>query len=327
MIKIFIFAFVFLLVLPQKALAQEFHLRIEPTVIQIDSTPPAEFQAPFRLTNLSNSSVTLTPLFIPIESGDDGKVILKVNEQNSLSSVIKERLSIIEPASGKVEQLTLRAGETKDLILFMNLVKGDPVGDYYFSVIFTSEGTLVEDTSTSGIPAGIGMNVLLSIGPKVSATAEISEFSTSKIQSSGPVFFNLKLKNTGKHLINPKGNITVKNMFGKKVADIEILPQYVLSNSERYLIDSSQASPSAEIAQALTKNKNENPVAIWTEKFLLGFYTASVQLELEENGPEVGESFIFFAVPVQVIVIISGVIFVAAGILLRINLRLRKATK
>lgn len=326
MIKIFFSFFFLTLLFAKNSYAQEFHLSIEPTVIQIDANPPTEFKAPFRLTNLSKSSVTLTPLFIPIEARNDGHVTLQVNQQDNLSSVIRDRLTLID-GEGQAGEITLRPGEVKNLIIFMKLEKGDPVGDYYFSLVFNSEGNVVDDTSSSAIPAGIGMNVLISIGPKVSATAQISDFSTSKIQTTGPVFFNLKLANTGKHLIQPQGRMIIKNMFGKKVADIEILPQYVLANSERFLIDSTQASPSASLTEIMSKNKKNNPVIVWGEKFLLGFYTASVNLELEENGPEVGQDFIFFAIPLQLIVIVSGIIFVVLGIFLRINLRLKQTIK
>lgn len=308
-----------------QAYAQEFHVSIEPTVIQIDSTPPAKFQAPFRIKNLSNSTVKLTPLVVPIKPREDGKIDLLLGEENSLATVIKERLVILDGQT-KVEELELRAGEAKDLLLFMDVLEGDPAGDFYFSLVFTSDGTIIDETSTSSIPAGIAMNVLVSIGPKVSATATIEDFSTNKVLGSGPVFFNLKLRNTGRHLIQPEGNVVIKNMFGKKVADIKILPQYVLSESSRYLIDSTQASPSAQISELLSHKGQNNPVIIWGEKFLLGFYTAEAKLYVEENGAEVVNRITFFAIPVQILVIVSGVIFVMLGIFLRIGMKLRKKT-
>lgn len=323
--KKLVFVILLLFLFSNQAYAQQFHVSIEPTVIQIDSTPPAKFQAPFRIKNLSNSTVKLTPLVVPIKPREDGKIDLLLGEQNSLATIIKDRLVILDGQT-KVEELELRAGETKDLLLFMDVVKGDPAGDFYFSLVFTSEGTVIDETSTSGIPAGIAMNVLVSIGPKVSATATIEDFSTNKILGSGPVFFNLKLRNNGRHLIQPEGNVTIKNMFGKKVADIKILPQYVLSESSRYLIDSTQASPSAQISELLSHKKQNNPVVIWGEKFLLGFYTAEAKLYLEENGAEVVNRITFFAIPVQILVIVSGVIFVVLGIFLRIGMKLRKKT-
>ncbi len=313
---------IFLFVIPN-AYAQEFHISVEPTVIQIDSTPPAKFEAPFQLKNLSNSSITLTPKFIPIEPREDGKVSLILNEEEDLANFIKDKLVILDNGS-VVNEVELRAGETKQLTLFMDVAKGNPAGDFYFSLVFLSGGGNIDESSASSIPAGIGMNVLVSIGPKSETSAQIQEFETKRLIGSGPVFFSLKLNNTGKHLIQPEGNIIVKNLFGKTVGDIKILPQYVLANSSRYLIDSLQASPSAQIQEFLAQKGSDNPVAIWTEKFLMGPYTAQVNLHLEEGGNVVTRKITFFAVPVQIVVIISGIIFVVLGILIRINSKLRK---
>jgi len=320
-----LFALLLVFFFSNKAYAQQFHVSIEPTVIQIDSTPPSKFQAPFRIKNLSNSSIKLGLKIIPIEARDDGKINLLLNEEDTLASVIRERLIILDGQT-QIKELELRAGETKQLLLFMDVKKGDPAGDFYFSLVFTSDGVVIDETSTSSIPAGIAMNVLVSIGPKVSATAIIEDFSTNRIVGAGPVFFNLKLKNTGRHLIQPEGNVTIKNMFGKKVADIKILPQYVLAESSRYLIDSTQASPSAQTSDILSRKKQDNPVVIWGEKFLLGFYTAEAKLYLEDNGAEVIKRITFFAIPVQILVIVSGIVFVILGILLRIGIKLRKKT-
>ena len=320
-----LFALLLVFFFSNKAYAQQFHVSIEPTVIQIDATPPAKFQAPFRIKNLSNSSIKLGLKIIPIEARDDGKINLLLNEEDTLASVIRERLIILDGQT-QIKELELRAGETKQLLLFMDVKKGDPAGDFYFSLVFTSDGVVIDETSTSSIPAGIAMNVLVSIGPKVSATAIIEDFSTNRIVGAGPVFFNLKLKNTGRHLIQPEGNVTIKNMFGKKVADIKILPQYVLAESSRYLIDPTQASPSAQTSDILSRKQQDNPVVIWGEKFLLGFYTAEAKLYLEDNGAEVIKRITFFAIPVQILVIVSGVVFVILGILLRIGIKLRKKT-
>lgn len=321
--KFLAFIVFFFIITANHSYAQEFHLSIEPTVIQIDATPPAKFQTPFRIKNLSSSSIKLESLIVPIESREDGKINLLLDKQNDLSALVKKRLAILSEGK-KVSRIELLPGETKVLTLFMDVIEGDPVGDYYFSLIFKSEGTALDETSNSAIPAGIAMNILVSIGPKIDASGDIEEFSTKKIVGSGPILFNLKIANTGKHLIQPKGSITIKNVFGKQVGKIELLPQYVLSKSSRYLVDSTQASPSAENAKIIERNIIKNPVSIWPESFLLGVYTAEVKIELEENGAIIKKRLNFFALPIKLIIIISGIIFIVLGVALRINAKLNK---
>ncbi len=321
--KVLVFLALLFLVFTADSEAQVFHVSIEPTVIQVDSMPPAKFEAPFQIRNLSSSSITLTSSIVSLEPQEDGKVTLRLNSEADLADFVKEKIVILD-GQQVVEKLELRAGETKQLRLFMEVAEGDPAGDYYFSIVFTSDGTILDETSTSAIPAGIAMNVLVSIGPKVSSTGRISEFSTNNLVGSGPVFFKLKLENTGNHLIQPEGKIEVKNMFGKVVGDIKILPQYVLAQSSRYLIDATQASPPAELTLILSSKENDEPEVIWTEKFLLGLYTAEVELELEDGGSKIIEKVTFFAIPVQFVLILSGIIFVILGIGLRIRYKTRK---
>ncbi len=306
----------------QETYAQQFHVSIEPTVIQIDATPPANFQAPFLIKNLSSATIILTPKLIPFEPKADGKIRLLINEGNSLADIIKDRLVLLDEEK-MVNIIELGAGETKQLRLFMNLVKGDPVGDYYFSLVFISEGTTLEDTSTSALPAGIATNIMLSIGPKIAASGEIEELSTKRFISSGPVALSLKLKNTGKHLIQPSGTISIKNMLGKEVGNLKLQPQYVLSKSSRYLIDEKTATQSAGTQSMLSSMNLDNPSSIWSEKFLMGAYTATAKLTLEKGGAVVTETTTFYAIPVQIIAIISGMIFVILGIFLRIKYKLR----
>jgi len=314
---------ILLLLLPLKAYAQEFHVSVEPTVLYIDTTPPSSPEAPFIVKNLANTSIKLTPRLIPFEAEEDGKIKLLINNQNDLSSFIKARLVIIDE-NGLINELDLRPGEAKQLKLGINLEPGDPVGDYYFTLVFMSEGEILDETTTSAIPAGIGINVMLSIGPKIDASAEIEEFSARSFIDSGPVDFSLKVKNNGEHLIQPKGFISIKNMFGKEVGKLDILPQYLLSNSSRFLIDDSQASPSAEIENIIAELEPENPVAIWKEKFLMGRYSATARLTLEDGSAVITSTTHFTAIPLQIVAIISGLIFIVLGLALRISIKIKR---
>ncbi len=321
--KHFLVALFLLLAIAPTANAQQFHVGIEPTSIYIDATPPSNVQAPFLLKNLSGRNVELKPKLIPFEPDMNGKVKLLINEGQNLDSIIRERLTIIDENEA-IGSIHLTPGETKQLRLFLELKPGDPVGDYYFSLVFMAEGNELDQTSTSSIPAGITTNVMLSIGPKEPPSASIQEFSTNSFTTKGPVAFSLKVENNGNHLIQPKGTIAIKNMLGKEVGRLEILPQYLLANSSRLLIDSNQASPSAQIDSFIQDLELTQPAAIWGEKFLFGFYTAEARLTFDNSNEPISQKTQFLAIPLQVIFFLSGVIFITLGILLRVKLRIRR---
>src|SRR5690606_853026 len=118
----------------------------------------------------------------------------------------KDRIQFLEQGK-KTDTIILSALESKEIQLNINVSKGDPPGDYYYSIIFMTEGVEPEETSVSQIPAGIATNLLLSVGPKGTTNAGISEFATDFFKSKGPVRFALKLHNGSTHMIAPTGKI------------------------------------------------------------------------------------------------------------------------
>jgi hypothetical protein len=95
-------------------------------------------------------------------------------------------------------------------------------------------------------------------------------------------------------------------MFGQLIGKVDLLPTNILATSSRYL-------PSD--VNAATK-------AVWQEKFLLGWYSASLTVALSNTGPVYHRTIYFFALPIQVIVgIILGIILIMV-IVYRVRKRL-----
>lgn len=296
--------------------AQGQSLSIYPPVLEVQATPPSSPVVPLIIQNNNNEDITLRIELIPIkQSGLNGDIQLVpelINEgfypyyRNKIQFLVDDR---------KVDSLILSPLETKEVNVNINLTEGDPPGDYYYSIVFISGSSFQDETSLSQLPAGIASNLLLSIGPKKPAGGGIVEFDTSTFKNSGPVDFSLKLHNASKHLIAPSGSVSVYNLFGQKVGSIDLLSQYILANSDRYLVDEIQSSPSA----LLTNSFNSAPKVIWSEKFLLGFYTAEAKVLLEENGHILSSKTYFFAFPLYLFFPLVILIFIALSIYLRVK--------
>ena len=93
---------------------------------------------------------------------------------------------------------------------------------------------------------------------------------------------------------------------------MNLLPQYVIAGSDRYLLDEKSQPDSAD----------ENPKVIWREKFLLGFYTANATIQLDENSQVLTATTYFFAFPVMLFIPLSVGLFVAISIYLRVRRKL-----
>lgn len=306
-----------MLAVPPLAHAAGGSLSIYPPVIEVQTTPPSSPVAPIIIQNNNDEEVSLKIELIPFKTnGVSGEVILRPQEaQKGFYPYYADRIQFLID-NKKTDTIMLEPLESKEVDLNIHLEKGDPPGDYYYSIIFLADANAPAGTSKARIPAGIASNLLLSVGPHEEATGGISEFKTSSFKSAGPVEFKLKLHNASKHVLSPTGTIKIKNIFGQKVGEVNILPQYILAGSDRYLLDSLQGSPAASLSYA---ELSSTPKIIWPEKLLFGWYKATADISLEDNGRIITASTYFFAFPLYLFFPLVAFIFIIASIYLRVR--------
>ena len=298
------------------AYAQEgqFSVGILPPILEINADPPAKIESIISVHNLNDNSRDLNIVFRSFRPSDQKNGQIEYLAENKIEGpdpLILQKIGIYE-GERQVSKISLGPFETKELKMKISIEPGAPIGDYYFSIIFISQAESLGSFSQSILPGGIGTNVILSVGKKGETRGEMVKFSSPFFLGSGPVPFTLLLRNNSEHFIVPRGRIMIKNMFGKDAGKLEILPQYILSNSERYMRDTNQATSSAQTSQTL----------LWPEKFLLGIYTAKAFVKLSENGPNFETSLTFVALPLYIIFAISFFAFILLGIYLRVRKRL-----
>lgn len=293
-------------------------LSVYPPVMEIQTTPPSSPNAPITITNDSKLTASIAIQLIPFSpsKSNDGSITLQPELMNKgFYRYYAERVQFILNDQ-KINSLTVEPGEKKDIIVNINLEPGDPPGDFYYAIVFLQGGEHIDDASYTQIPIGVTTNLLLSVGPKSKINGGIPEFDTKSFYSKGPVVFNLKLHNASNHLLESTGTISIKNILGKKVGEVKLLPQYVLANSDRYLTDEFN---SANIIVAENNIQSQQPVVIWDEKFLLGFYTAEAQVVLEENSIPISTKTYFVAFPLYFFAGIVVVLFITISIYLRVR--------
>lgn len=303
-------------------------LSIYPPVIEVQTVPPSSPLAPITIQNNNENELNLKIELIPFKQKSlNGDIELNPEAINQgFYKYFKDKIQFLVDGK-KTDSITLAPLEAKEVDLNINLQKGDPPGDYYYSIVFLTADNALNDTSSSLIPAGIATNLLLSIGPKDRTIGGISEFKTSFFKKGGPVEFKLKVHNASAHLVLPTGNLTIKNMLNQTVGVVNILPQFVLANSDRYLVDSQQASPSASLISLRPRSEQagqediSNQV-VWPETFLLGWYSATAQIQLEESGNTLTANTYFFAFPLYFFFAIVIIIFIIASIYLRVKRKL-----
>jgi hypothetical protein len=185
------------------------------------------------------------------------------------------------------------------------------VSDYYFSIVFISTNSSSLGSSSSTNHIGIAANVLLSVGSAETPKATIEEFSSHIFFEKGPVPFMVRVNNAGTHLIKPKGEITVKNMFGQNIGKLDLVGVNILSGSIRAIPDKNSSN-------------FKRPIVLWQESFLLGFYTAALNISMSNDGPAFIKSIHFFAFPLQGLIIIVVIIIATIIVINRLKLHMNK---
>lgn len=273
---------------PTKASAQEISVGVDPAIIQINTEAPSLVKSPLSVINNSDQNITYSIFLVPFKPDSDGngQPDFDINLKEEYKDIFKKVQ--ISDENQDLTQIDLAPKQRKDLTLSIRLPQDEKPKDYYFSVIFVSENIDEKNNqSIVGARAGIGANVLLSIGPKSPTEGEISYFKAKKFVTKGPVNFDVNIYNKSNHYITPEGNLVIKNIFGQTVGNINLEPVNILANSSR-LMKSKESS-------------SDSPKVVWNEKFLFGVYKTELNIALSDEGPLLKQTKTFFAFPLELI--------------------------
>ncbi len=315
--KLKVLPFIFLLILiPHRfAFAQGTSLGIYPPIFQVNTTPPAQVEAPLTIQNRGDDPINLRIELRPFVASDreDGQIkYISQSEANFRDPLILQRVQILD-GSTITTTLSLASKQEKNLTLRINIPRDDPSADYYFSIIFLTTQDSIENANVSKSVSGIATNVLLSIGAG-KATGAIQEFFSPLLVERGPIPFTVRVKNTGNSFVSPKGEIIIKNIFDQPIGRVDLAQVNILSKSVRSIpsidfLDEEKNLPEKEIA------------ASWDEKFVLGPYKASLSLAISDQGPILRRDVFFFAFPFKVLVGVVLAILIVLYVIIKVKSR------
>lgn len=195
-------------------------------------------------------------------------------------------------------EVFLREGEEKSLP-FSIAVPIDAKPGGYFATIFFEPQTLDNETQDTKI----GVLIFLRVEGEMKEGGRIISFSlvnNKRITSTSPFFFEYRFKNEGDDRIIPKGRITVFHNKKESIGFVNLNENgsSVLPGSfrrfESTLHDSRARAPENPSFFQVVKNQ-------WGD-FKFGLYTATISVELGENGGTDTRSYKFFILPWQIFI-------------------------
>lgn len=260
-------------------------LEIGPPVITLAANPGETIATQINIRNISNGKLLVTGVVNDFEAaGENGTPKIITDENNESIYSIKKWINSIAP-------LTLKSKELKTLPVEINIPANASPGGYYGIIRFSSKAPELEDTGVA-LSASIGSMVMIRVKGDAKEQMSVEDFYVSNgenspkanIFESTPIFFTQRLKNTGNIYEQPTGQATITDMFGKKIAAININLELtnVLPGSTR------------KYTESLDKS-------VIGDKKLFGKYTADLKITYGTNKTVINKTITFWVIPYRLI--------------------------
>ena len=281
---------------PTKA-QDETGLSISPVVFELNVDPGDTLTNQVKIYNPTEFPQTVKMKvedFSPV--GEEGEVMLDEPDENSTYSLAS--WTTVSP-----ETFTIGARDQQIVDFTIQVPTNGEPGGHYGSIVAMISGGSTEATGTT-LSSKRGALVLLRVSGQIEEKLLVDTFQTEGFSEYGPVDFDLKFKNEGNVHTRPAGFITITNMFGEQVAEIEIPQNNVIPDA---------------IRQAGTT---------WNKKNLTGRYTATLVASYGSSNKETITAVTTFTVFPWKKGLIFGIGFIAfAFILFKSKSRISRAVK
>ncbi|MFA6096179.1 MAG: hypothetical protein WC788_00960 [Candidatus Paceibacterota bacterium] len=200
------------------------------------------------------------------------------------------------------DKIAVRPKSAKKFIFTINIPSDADPGGHYASIYFSTGVTEADENKESGvgIQSQINSLILLQVSGDVKESASIDNFNLeygSMLLSSLPVKFVYRMNNQGNVHIRPKGNIEIKNIFGKRTVLLDansknnrILPQNIRKIESQWGDDLKYSSDPV--------NKFIEEVKYDFGNFAFGKYTARLDVVYGNgNGKFLSKELVFWVFP------------------------------
>lgn len=205
---------------------QSVGLSISPLTFEFSANPGDIVE---NKVKISNPTTNILSVKMEVEdftaSGEEGAVAVEEQENETYSL---KRWVTISPT-----EFTLKPGEYKVVNYTINIPQNAEPGGKYGSILAAVTGTVSPSGTGATVNPKVGALVLLSVSGKVVEKIEIKEFLAPGFSEEGPIPLSLRFENKGTTHEKPKGIITITDIFGKKVADLEIPQKNVIPGAVR----------------------------------------------------------------------------------------------
>jgi hypothetical protein len=266
-------------------------LEIAPPVIYLNVNPGQTTKTQIFLRDISSGELIVTGEADDFTAaGEDGTPKLLLGDE-AANNPYSMKSWVVTPTS-----LRLVPKEVKTMAITINVPANASPGGHYGIIRFTATPPSLKNSGVS-LSTSLGALMLVTVSGPVSEKLSLSEFSvnhsgkTASVFQSGPLNFVERVKNEGNIHEQPVGQVTITDMFGRKVANVNINlpPRNILPRTTR------------KFEQPLDKT-------VIGSKHLFGRYTAKLVVTYGKNKQSVNSNLVFWVIPFRLIAIIIAVL-------------------
>ena len=279
-------------------------LEIAPPVINLKADPGQTITTKISLRGISDQTLLVTGQINNFSAaGEDGtpKILLDSEDDANAPYSLKSWIS-------PIPELTLQPHQIKDLSLTIHIPTNASPGGYFGVVRFSAVPPELKGTGVS-LSASLGSLLFIRVSGQAKEGLAIEEFTAAANDNPGwlfesvPIQFIERLKDTGNTHLQPAGQITIKDMFGQKIAAVNVnLP------------------PRNILPQSIRKFDQPLDSATLGDKMLFGRYTADLNLTYGDSHQTVSSSITFWIIPYKLIAIVI-VLLIGGFLLVRFFIR------
>ena len=259
-------------------------LEIAPPLIYLTVNPGQTVKTQILIRDISSGDLIVTGQVNDfVADGETGAPKVLLNNGTSDPYSLKTWVSALP-------SLRLIPKQIQTLPVTLTIPATASPGGHYGVIRFTATAPSLSGNGVS-LSASLGALVLLTVTGNITDNLSVQQFTvnhagdTGTVFASGPVSFVERLKNTGNVHEQPAGQVTVTDMFGKKLAAVNVNspPGNVLPGSIR------------KFSQTLDSTVIGN-------KKMFGRYTAKLNLTYGTSKKALTASLVFWIIPFRLII-------------------------
>lgn len=256
-------------------------IQVSPVLVELNADAGQSYTIKLTLTNVSSGDIVLSPEVNDFKAKDEsGTPEIIFNDEDSTSYSLKSWVS-------GVSRLYLKSKESKTVEATITVPENAEPGGHYGIIRFSGVAPELESTGVA-LSASVGVLVLGRVSGEVDEKLSVEQF---YIEQNGnqrswvekaPFKIVERIGNSGSVHLKPSGEVTIKNIFGGIVGSLPVNEE-----GKNILPDSIR-----RFEQDYTG-----------EGFMLGRYTAQMDLAYGTTGQVLQASTNFWVIPYKLIAI------------------------